>query len=418
MSKEIFLGEIDITPRLQPSKLNLLYAPVGAGKSSWVRDKLINSVDDKRQILYLTDTTAGRDQAISDDDNLTHYSNKWDRMMNGVMGWGSWSELPENQVPIMTFSKMAWLLKANPDFGTGFLKYIVLDEVQNLKIFQSYGKKKKGEESVLKLLEDWLRYLYDTTDIILTALSATPRKVELMFPLDRQNDVLTQIEKDSLRTLKNLELRNYASIYNVLASLPNGRGVIYTSHITQMKKYEEFIKQHNPNLNVEMIWSRNNEKHIMTDRQHEIWESILYQTKIPDQTDILLYNASCQTGVNIKTPIDFMIVDEWDADTITQARGRIRNDLPLLYLPSKNPDYFYLPSDLLGERIYQQDKKKIIEYINIRNDGHLKGWITVSKLINNSETYCFDINERTGQQYFRDYSGGKDRRYHIIRIND
>ena len=418
-NKEIFLGDIEIASRLTANKVNLIYAPVGSGKSSWVKDKLIHSVNDKREILYLTDTTAGRDQALHDDSNLTNYTIEWDRYMNDWLSkfpdsWGSWLDLPEDKVPIMTYSKMAHRIKANPAFGTDFLRYIILDEAHNLKIFQSYSKGKNA--NVLKLLEGWLRHVYDNTDIILVALSATPRKIDLMFPNYRQNDILTQAEKDSLRTLKDTR-KGYASIFNLLAKLPSGRGVIYTSHISQMLKYAEFMKQHGEKRNIEMIWSRNNDKYPLDDRQYEIWDSILNETKIPDETEILLYNAACQTGVNINTHVDFMIVDEWDADTITQARGRIRRDIPILYLPSKKPDYFYLPSDLLGTRIYQHDKIKVAECINMKNDGHLKKWHTVNKLIKESDTYCFDVNVRTGHDYFRDYSDGKDLRYHIIKLN-
>ena len=425
---EIFLSDIDIMSRLSENMLNLVDSPVGSGKTTFITDKLIPSVDDKREILILIDTTAGRDQILNDDmwsgnNSITHYTHAWYNLMNGIErtgGWGDWTmnNLPDDKVPIMTYSKMAYLIKNKPDFGVGRLKYIVLDECQNLKIFQSYNNNNKNSENVLKLLEDWLKDVYDYTDIKLIALSATPKKIKSMFPIYKQKKILTQEELDRLRTLKNFEEKGYSSIYNLLSNLPNGRGVIYTSHINQMIKYYEFMRQNGEKRNIELIWSRNNTKYPMNNRQYEIWDSILNNRKIPDETDILIYNAGCQTGVSIKTPVDFMIADEWDADTITQARGRIRNDLPLLLKPSKTPDYFYLPSDLLGERIYQQDKKKVVEYINFRNDGHLKGWNTVKPMIQNTDTYAFDINERTGDDFFRDYSNGGDRRYHIIRLND
>ena len=414
---EIFLGDIDISPRLKAYQINLIYAPVGSGKSTWVKTDLIESVSDKRQILYLTDTTAGRDQAKNDaEDYLTHYSKEWDRLMNDNIsgGWGTWKVLPPDKVPIMTFSKMAHLIKKNPDFGTGWLKHIVLDECHNLKIYQSFS-----DDDTLKRLEAWLKnILYNRDDITITALSATPKKIPLMFHPDRVVDILSQTEKDSLRTLKERhEPRNYASMKNMLSNLPNGRGVIYTSHIHKMIEYADIIKS-NDKRNVEMIWSRNNEKYSLDNRQWEIWDSILQDAKIPDETEILMINASCQTGVNIKSHVDFMVIDEWDEDTITQARGRVRSDIDRLYLPSKVPDYFYLPSDLLGFPIYQEDKIKVIDAINVRNDGHLKKWITVSNLIRESDTYCFAKNKNNENEFFRDYSNGGDLRYHIIRLKD
>lgn len=428
MKKEIFLSDIDISSRLKPNVVNLVYAPVGAGKSTWVKEKLITSVNDKREILYLTDTTAGRDQALSDNKSLTNHTKEWNRLMNGEinkpLAWGSWKDLPEDRVPIMTYSKMAHLIKGNGNyFGYGWLKHIVLDECHNLKIYQSFSK-----DNVLKALESWLKIILNNTDIKITALSATPKKIYLMFNGNVVEEVITETEKASLRTLKNNKVIKYPSTQNLLSNLPIGKGIIYTSQIRTMKEYAKLIEKSNKRK-VEMIWSRNNENHPMTDRQWEIWDSILQESKIPDETDILMINASCQTGVNIKTPVDFMIIDECNEDTITQVRGRIRNDLDSLYLPSKEPNYFHIPSDFIGVPIYKDDKAEVLKYmyiknkdeltecLNVRTDGHIKGWNTISELINESDDYCFQLSD-SGKQYLEYRKNGKRYRYHIIQLKD
>ena len=100
MNQEKFLSELAITPRLKNNVVNLVYAPVGSGKTTWVNEKLIETVDNKYEILYLIDTTAGCDQIIQNNHDLTHHSYEWENWMNksGRLAWGR-LDLPENKVP-------------------------------------------------------------------------------------------------------------------------------------------------------------------------------------------------------------------------------------------------------------------------------------------------------------------------------
>lgn len=205
--------------------------------------------------------------------------------MNGIYmpeAWGDWYNFPEDSVPIMTYSKMAHLIKGRGNsFGLGMLKHIVLDECHNLKIYQSFSK---PEDNVLIVLENWLKNVMLRTDIKITALSATPKKIYVMFKEPYVNNILSETERKSLRTLKNKYEKKFASMSNMLSNLPVGRGVIYTSHIHKMKEYSDLIRKLDNKKNVEMIWSRNNDNHVMDNRQWEIWDSILRKSAIPDET--------------------------------------------------------------------------------------------------------------------------------------
>ena len=402
-TKEIYLSDLEIVSRLQPKQINLIYAPVGSGKSTWVNKKLIETVKDKREILYLIDTTAGRDQIINENHDLTNYSEEWEIWMNqsNSIKWGELPAIPDEKVPVMTFSKMAWAIKRNGGLGVGGLRHIVLDECQNLKIFQSYGDKK--DENVLKLLENWLKKVYRCTDITITALSATPRKISHMFPKNELLDVLSQEEKNSLRTLKNGIIENYLSIQNILSNLPEGKTVVYVPRISIMKNYCEVIKA-TSNKNVEMIWSRNNERHEMDETQWDIWDSILKNAKIPDNIDVLMFNAACLTGVNIKTPIDNVIVHDPDPDNQIQARGRVRMDIKRLFIP--NGDYIAIPDRFIGNPLYKEDKEELAKAANVVIDGHLRKFPTISKRIKQSPYYACEQG--------RNRANGKDLTYTTI----
>ena len=203
--------------------------------------------------------------------------------------------------------------------------------------------------------------------------------------------------------------------------MPSGKIVIYTSRITQMKDFASII-QARDNRNVEMIWSRNNEKHPMTPRQHEIWNSVLQHATIPHDIDILIYNASCLTGVNIKSPVDYVIVHDYDPDNQIQARGRVRNDIKGLYVPSvpikkgvyPEGSYIALPEGFTNRPLYKDDKEKLAELVNLRIDGHQKKFPTISKYIKQSPDYYFEPTKNGGDTH-RTRKDGKDLTFHIIK---
>lgn len=59
---------------------------------------------------------------------------------------------------------------------------------------------------------------------------------------------------------------------------------------------------------------------------------ILEHEELPPEYDLLIFNAAYETSINLRGHFDFMIIHHSSSDTITQARGRYRNDLDTLYL--------------------------------------------------------------------------------------
>lgn len=97
-----------------------------------------------------------------------------------------------------------------------------------------------------------------------------------------------------------------------------------------MEKAEAILQR--SGHNTASFWSLKNEDHPMTQRQIDVREHIVNYHMIQSDVDILLINAACQTGVNIKNDdIDFMIVHSSNQNVITQVRGRLRDDLHTLY---------------------------------------------------------------------------------------
>jgi len=100
----------------------------------------------------------------------------------------------------------------------------------------------------------------------------------------------------------------------------------------------------------------------MNSEQLSVRSNIIHQQKIPENIDILLINAACETGINIKnTDISFIIIGSRDKDTITQVRGRLRSDLNLLIIITKdvqdtpNP----IPEEYLNRPLTSNEKESL-----------------------------------------------------------
>ena len=132
-------------------------------------------------------------------------------------------------------------------------------------------------------------------------------------------------------------------------SLPTDqRGIIYISHITQMETCIEILKKRG--INAVGLWSKNNEDVWMSDRQLKVREFLIKNSAIPDDVDVLLINKSYETSINIKTPVDYVVVHSADETVVTQARGRARNNIKTLYrYDPEEEDVFEPPEELLNK---------------------------------------------------------------------
>jgi hypothetical protein len=243
-------------------------------------------------------------------------------------------------------------------------------------------------------------------ELRIMALTATPKDLYKMYP-GKVEDILSDDEK---RDLKHYSTHGetYATIDNLIEGLPTGKGIIYTQRIKNMREYAEKIRAKHSTLNVEMIWSMNNEKEQMTDEQCGIWASILEDEVVPNDVDVLLINASCETCINIRGTIDYMIIDSWDLDTIHQVRGRYRDDLKLCYIPSDKPSYIHVPNQFLNIPLFKTEKKELCEAINYRRNGKLMSFPTIKQMLIDTGDYQITAG--------RSQKGGKDNEYHEINL--
>jgi hypothetical protein len=205
-----------------------------------------------------------------------------------------------------------------------------------------------------------------------------------------------------VNTLRQYQVANsyyYRDYVKVLRSLPeHSKGIIYFDHITPLKIVERYLI--NRGYRTGSFWSLRNETHAMTQEQINIRQHIIDNQMIPSDIDILLINASCQTGVNIKnTDIDFMLIHSTNDSVVTQARGRLRHDLPTLWRYDKNliesKHDLMVPPNYLNRKLVKSERDElcaIIRYMRLNGSSDYYKW---GKLKTKLESFGYSFTETT-----------------------
>lgn len=174
---------------------------------------------------------------------------------------------------------------------------------------------------------------------------------------------------------------HYTNLEYLLSTLnPSEKGIRYVPHIRSMKKLERFACE--KGFKPVCIWSISNENYPMTQEQLNVRKTILSSFTIPDEYNLLILNASSETSLKIKSPVDYVIIHSYENDTQVQVRGRVNNDLSRLYLPQTDYSAIEVPEDFLNRRLFVEDKKLLCSVLNIHHpSGRLYGWTSIHQLL-------------------------------------
>ena len=384
-----YLSQIGLTPdRFVKMKVNLIECPPGAGKTHFCPEELPKFVKSNRCILYLIDTRIGKEQIINHNDNTIEYSQSWRELMNETPkevieelhrnGWGTHAQA---HITVMTYAKAGAIIYFEHPFDWSKFDYVVCDELHNLIKWQNIkAKDENGKILTINILKQTQRKIEHTlynTNAKIIALTATPGKVRKVFK--NIYNVLEPLEYNTLYRYEEKNVFCYSDFVPILNTIPIGtKGIIFFYHISQLKKAETLLVQNGHRTT--SIWSAANKTHTMTDRQKEVITHIIKEQKIPESIDIILINAACETGINIKNKdICFVLVHSTNKDTVTQVRGRVRNDLEYLYFLSKtitstpNP----VPEEYLNKPLTAKEKEILcvdkIRYLSKKGEPYKWG---------------------------------------------
>ena len=178
----------------------------------------------------------------------------------------------------------------------------------------------------------------------------------------------------------------------MLLQLRGKTGILYTTQVTDMKRYIEYGNR--IGIRTEGFWSASADtqrKHPFTPEQWELREMVLTQETIPDNVDLLVINRASETCIKIqekKRKVDYMIVHDKNEEIKTQVRGRYHGDLSEFYYHDYDAWNRYqiemhpLPAKYLNRRLYTEDLNELRWVLNIlKPDGTHYGNPTVFKYL-------------------------------------
>jgi len=338
-------------------------------------------------MLYLIDTINGREQLISSGcaKECDYYWRK--KFEEGIVSFSN------SGIPIMTYAKFGALSEYEPEFAD-YCQIIVCDEIHNLIRFDSFiNHNSKSDKRYCKMAKKKLEQIVDKGNTLVVALSATPEiaqrdmKCKLkMIPVDED---IREYETRSIEEYSNIE-------YIVEQQSESGIGLVYVGHIRRMKKLHNMLAEKGiPSI---AIWSITNPGNPMNAEQLAARQYILDNEELPPKYKVVIINASCETAINIKSRIDYMVIHSTEEEVRTQVRGRCRNDLDRLYLLSNNA--LMVPSEYLDKKLFKEDRNKLCALLHITNEsGNVVGWTTVRKSLIEQGFNVDEGRERSSRYY-------------------
>lgn len=386
MTGSKYLSELVSLDMLQKDKLNIIKSPTGSGKTYFALNAIPNAVKSAYyNVVYLIDTVNGKEQILQNY-NTTAYSLWWEHIIEDK----SLHCCEDRRVVIMTYAKFGQLLEGNPTFHKNF-DYIICDELPSLIKFQYFSERPNLHSVAREGLENAVRN--DNTTVI--ALSATPNLIRKHFHAPFYD---VPIDNSVIRRYETRDIINYTNLEYLLSSLePAETGICYVSRITQMKKLEELAR--NLGFNPISIWSIRNKDHAMNEQQLAVRKSILEDFIFPSEYNLLFINASSETSLKIKSPVDYVIVHDNDYDTQVQVRGRVNSDLSKLYLPLIGTTDLTVPEEYLNKPLFTEEKAELCAILNRTNPYNRRfGWTTIKSMLIDCD-YTISEGRKNNRRY-------------------
>lgn len=307
--------------KLHPGEFNIIKAPIGLGKTTFMFDeRILKFARDRKHVLYLIQNKTTRDMiAEQHPDKAKVFTD------NNYNGWfehrrkGVWtSEEDENYVHVMCYQTFAALLRNE---GTEWLQdidLIVWDEFDDVKKY--YNGEIKALKKLLpgfspELLADTIRkgnsrstvnFVYqvknlilDPKQILLIAVSATPECAAALFQSYVNYIISGDIEAKYIA-------KHTAWIKNVITAAregmfkPDGRKYwCYTKFITDALVIEAAVRPWG--LHPIVLWSENNMnfQDQFTDEKRETIKMIQNKGYVPAQYDFVITTGVLGRGINM-----------------------------------------------------------------------------------------------------------------------
>lgn len=362
----------------------LILAPVGSGKTYFIKEDLMKRHTGKK--LLLVSTTSLKESLEEEKETVTTK----DLRRRG-------RKLGDEELHIMTYAELGTLVKFSPKFLDTY-RLVVCDEIHSL--FEYYMMEESVKYSFV------IHFLFTpSAKRSVYYLTATLDKVDAFVRKEKFNilesvETVNYLEDERILRYLNIHEMEFSGldeldslIFNLKDLREAGKkGVIFNEFITEMKRTEEILKK--KGYRTISIWSVNNAKQPMTKEQLSVRAHLLKTGVIPDGYDFLIINGSMREGWNLTDEaVEVVILNTYDKTNIIQARGRVRKDIYLQVVRSrqkttslnskilKRAEAYGRLESYLDRDLTSADTKKLAEDLNVRREGNntLVGFTTLKK---------------------------------------
>lgn len=388
---------------IQPGLFNVLKAPRGIGKTTFMFDeRILSYARDKKHVLYLIHNKVSRDAIIHNHSDKAKIFND-----NNCNGWfahrrkGLWtSEEDENYVHVMCYQTFAALLRNEGIDWLEDIDLIVWDEFDDIRKYfmKEVNDLKKqlpdfsidkitallemgNDKSVVAFVYKIKNLILDPAKITLLAISATPELAANLFA-DYLNYILKGKIEEVYDAKKTLYIESVANTLKNKEIVADGEHKFwcYTKYINDILRIELLARQ--CGFNVLSLWSRDNPKYkeLWTPDKSEAIQLIQKEGLIPPQYDFVIVNDVIGRAIDIvDTDFQDWLCNSQDYEDIGQfIRARFEPERKYLLNETKQLVSFVqegIPSVYYDWHSLPELRMLIVEQPLYKEDGKpFKSW--------------------------------------------
>lgn len=388
--KGLYLQDVASYRNVVYSSNNLILSPVGSGKTHYIFNCLSPKYEGWK--LMLVSTTSLKDSLKKEDGTFTTKDLE-DRRRE--------FNIKDKNMYIMTYAEFANKVLWDID-GEFISKFSVIfcDEIHSLFDYYTYGRSQRDKLTVamselFKKYEDKDIYYFTATDEKIVDFAN--RNGEALFKHVTKFDYR---EEENIMEHKNMYVIKYSKVDEILDSIDNledfkemeAKGFIYNEKISGMKKIEDLLTK--KGYKVGVVWSVNNKKYIMDEKQLELRKTLLEEGMIPDEYDFIIFNGSMREGWNLLDKrVKFVALDTLSETGYVQARGRLRFDAEIVMVRVEETSPIEIKAitrinntglvkEVLGKELTASDKRELCNNLGIiKDDGRVMMWPGLSEIL-------------------------------------
>ncbi len=379
-------------------KINLIVAPCGCGKTHYVTTEVLTEERfENKTILYVVDTSMLKDSMVKE--NFIELKNE--------------NQLNNSGEYVCTYQKLGMMLAKEEVYKKessilSKIDLLICDEAHNLVKYALIAKgvvdanTVKSHDTMLKqkaqgymcgcsyLLSNLttLKDKYKHLHIIM--LTATPDRIS-NHPSFKGHvyDVLQGYEPKGYKCIKEEPYSNYKNITKI-----KGKAFIYVSQI----RTAESMQKHFESLGykVACLWSSNNDKKSLSTEQEHLRKYLILTEKYPKDLDILIVTEAYETGWNLQDKdVQTVIVHTTMKDSVTQARGRVRHDIELLYTKLEQNEtsisLIRLEDKYINKWLTKEDLSQMCEELKLLDGkNRLISWKRLKTMLEDERYYSIE----------------------------